>query len=208
MKRYALLVALLVMLWATEAMAVTIGFDNLGGLNQSPFTSYTEDGYTVTKTGGNWFVAKVFGNAIPAIYAGPINTPGVSQITVTDGGAQFTFQGIDLTSNSAIGTSYLIQGFLGGLGGTLVFSPPPIVISSINTFEPSLFASGSVDLLTITGTPGLGVTSFNIDNIRVGEGDVNGTVPEPAPIMLLGAGLAGIGLWRRHSQRDRKRCLG
>jgi hypothetical protein len=204
MKRYALLVALLVMLWGTEAMAVTIGFDSLSGSNQSPFTSfYMEDGYKVTPTGGNWFVAKVFGNAIPAIYAGPINTPGVSQITVTEGGAQFTFQGIDLTSNSAIGTSYVIQGFLGGLGGTLVFSPPPIVISSINTFEPRLFASGSVDLLTITGNPGqgLGVTSFNIDNIRVGAGDVNGNLPEPAPIMLLGAGLAGIGLWRRQSAR-------
>lgn len=194
-----LLVALLVMLWATEAMAVTIGFDNLGGLNQSPFTSYTEGSYTVTPTVGRWYVAQLFGNAIPAIYAGPINNPGVSQISVTEGGNQFTFQGVDLTSNSAGGTSYTIAGFL---NGGEAFTPVTVVISSINTFETRLFPSlslANVDRLTITGTPGQGVTSFNIDNIQAGAGDANGNVPEPAPIMLLGAGLAGIGLWRRQS---------
>ncbi|NOS81293.1 MAG: PEP-CTERM sorting domain-containing protein [Nitrospira sp.] len=204
MTRYVLLVTLVVMLWATEAMAYTIGFSNLGGNNLDRFTSYTENGYTVSaRPGDNWFVAKVFGNEIPAIVAGPIYNPGVSQLTLTyDDGEQFTFEGLDLTSNVAGGTSYTIAGFLGGSG---VFSET-FSIDSINRFETKLFSSLGlklVDRVTITGTPGRGTTSFNIDNIRAGTGP--GTcdrnlpscnVPEPGSIMLVGAGLVGIGFWR------------
>ena len=201
--RYALLVALMAMLWATETMAYTIGFGNLAGNNLDRFTSYEENGYRVTATGGDWFVAKIFGNEIPAIVAGPIYHPGESQITVTEGGGQFTFQGIDLTNNVAGETSYSIAGFLGGVE---VLSTS-VVISSINTFETfdtSLSDSLKlVDRVTITGTPGSRTTSFNIDNIRAGDpitscqGSNCPAVPEPASILLLGVGLAGAEIWRR-----------
>ena len=138
MQRSMLLAALLMMLWVTETMAATIGFDNLGGNNLDSFTSYQEDGYTVSATSGEWHVAQEFGSAIPAIFAGPIYNPVVSQISVTyEGGAQFTFGGVDLTSNSVGGTTYTI---VGHLGTSEVFSVGA-TINSINTFETRLFSS-------------------------------------------------------------------
>jgi hypothetical protein len=216
MKRYALLVALLVMLRATEAMAATIGFDDLYRSNLSSFTDpYVEDGYTVSATGGQWFEAHVFGNGVPAIGSGPIYTAdgGTSQITINEGGERFIFQGVDLTSNSALGTTYTIAGSLETLTGTVLVFTETVEIDEINRFESKLFSNlGPVDKLTITGTRGTGVTSFNIDNIRVGSyiGSGSGTgsgscpspnpdcnVPEPGSMLLLGAGLVGIEIWRR-----------
>jgi hypothetical protein len=218
--RYAFLVALMVLLWATESMAATIGFDGLTGPNLSSFTDpfhpYGEDGFTVAATGGQWFEAHIFGNGVPAIGAGPVYNadPGAPQ-TITVTGGTFTFGGVDLTSNVAGGTSYTIQGFLATSGVASIFEQTVIIGGSgcssncnINTFY-SINSSSTVtvDKLTITGTRAADVTSFNIDNIRVSaaSGSCPGpdpncphpTVPEPASIMLLGAGLAGIEIWRR-----------
>ena len=209
LSRYVLPVALLVMLWATETMAYTIGFDGLTGSNLSTFTSYTESVYTVAPTsGGKWFEAHIFGNGVPAIGAGDVYHPdgGTSAITVT--GGTFTFGGVDLTSNSFGGTEYRIVGSLSG-AEQFTFGT---TIGSINHFESiSSISNLTVDTLTITGTRHGGVTSFNIDNIRLtaasGSGPPGGgctgnncpdpNVPEPASIMLLGASLAGIEILRR-----------
>lgn len=206
------------MFWATETMAYTIDFDGLSKSNLSGFTSYNESVYTVAPTlGGKWFEAHVFANGVPAIGAGDVHDPdgGMSTITVTGGvGGTFTFGGVDLTSNSAGGTSYTIQGLS---GDTSIFTQTVVIGGigcssncNINTFY-SINSSSTltVDKLTITGTRGAGVTSFNIDNIRVSAASVSCSgpasdpncpdpnVPEPASIMLLGVGLAGIEIWRR-----------
>jgi hypothetical protein len=185
---------------ANPAKASLITFNNLGGANEDPYTGHTEGNFTVTPTGGSWFQGQIFGNPTPSIFAGPVGSPSVSSIRVEEtSNGIFTFGGVDLTSNGAPGTSYTIQGFL---NSTLVLSQT-VTINSVNTFETIASSDTSMllDELTITGTPGSNVTSFNIDNIEVSESNAS-AAPEPATLTLLGTGvLSLLGYrWKRRTQ--------
>ncbi len=50
-----------------------------------------------------------------------------------------------------------------------------------------------------------GVSSYGVDNLNLVTtgtfAPVGSAVPEPASLLLLGAGLAGIGIWRRKGGR-------
>jgi hypothetical protein len=165
-------------LCAGGATATVITFGGLSGINGSPFTTYTESGFTVSPTLGTWFQGQLFGNPVPSIFSGPqFGSPATDAIGVTEGGGLFTFGGLRDAS-----TVFSVAGLEPGLSGPFAF----VTI-------PGEVAADLIDTLVVT-TSILG-TSTNIDNIVV-----TAAVAEPASIGLPAAGLAFVGFFRRRSR--------
>lgn len=197
-RRVVVAAALLVATVAPAAVAQTITFAPLAGGNGAPYAGHVEAGYSVVPTAGNWFEAHVFGNPVPSVFGGPIGAPGAGTLRVQRGAGLFNFVSVDLTSNSAVGTTYSITGLL-GLVPQFVDAG---VINNINTWNTILASAPGADIdeLFITLTPGGGVTSYNVDNIvlrPVGPA----IVPEPASVALVATGLLTLGVGFRARRR-------
>src|SRR5438105_699496 len=77
-----------------------ISFSNLPGPNQAPYSGHTEGDFTVTPTAGSWYQAMVYGDVPPSIYAGPINSPVIGVLQVTDNVGPFDFGALRYSSNN------------------------------------------------------------------------------------------------------------
>ena len=77
------------MLLCTSASAATITFSGLTGANGTLLTiPYTEGGFTVNTTAGEFFQAQLFGNPIPSLFATLATT---DTLDVTGGSFMFAF---------------------------------------------------------------------------------------------------------------------
>ena len=175
------------------ASAVVIDFGGLAGANGAAFSSYAEDGFTVNAAGGSWFEGHAFGNPSPSIFAGPIGSPALSTVKVTQtGGSDFKFVAVDFSSNGGTST-YTIQGLLNGIE----------VLSLSGTTGPfNTVSDGSgttIDELMLTLNPTGEPGSMNVDNINVNVSAVK--VPEPGSLIAMLTGLAAFGLARRRRVR-------
>jgi hypothetical protein len=100
---------------SAAASATTITFSGLAGANGDPVATYTEGGFTVTTTVGQFFQGQLFGNPPPSLFAGPIGGgPRNDSLDVTDGGGLFNFASVDLAANNE-DMNFTFTGFLGGV---------------------------------------------------------------------------------------------
>ena len=179
------------------AHASELNFSTMGGTNTAPFSSYTEDGYVITNSAGQYLVGMYFGDPVPDLFSGSFDqffAPGatpMASITVarTDGGA-FSFQSADLADDVLPGT-YL---FSGSDDGSVVFSQGGAIQSTSFLTYNAVAAETPITSLTITETGG----DFNVDNIVV-QSPATSVTPEPSSLLLLGTGLLALagGLRRR-----------
>ena len=59
---------------SSPASATTIDFGGLTAIPNGDFVpAYQEDGFNFIFTNGEFYAAQVFGNPLPALYAGPVN---------------------------------------------------------------------------------------------------------------------------------------
>jgi hypothetical protein len=93
------------------AHAAVIGFEGVGA-NNAQFTTYSEDGFTVTPGSMIWFNNRVYGAPAPSVqYWRYANDPElISGLFFTAGGADFTFASVDLYS-SVTPIPYFIRGY-------------------------------------------------------------------------------------------------
>jgi hypothetical protein len=163
----------------TTLTADVIDFSTLPGNNADSFTSYSEDGFTVSATSGPWRVATLFGNPVPDVFCF-LCSPGTLEIT----GRQFDFESVDLGNPGVPAFSYTITGYREGSQVLLQSGVNPAPLNSFATIasgEPSQL----LDRLDITIDTASASTDGNVDNIVVNP------VPEPGTrtvvFVLLGA---------------------
>lgn len=174
------------------AADLTIDFNGIAGSNGSPFTSYTQSGFTVSPSSGSWLEDSNFGNPAPYIYfIAPGGSTMTSGITIADGGTQFAFRSIDLYSS----TTSIPYSLTGLLNGAMVFSASGTVPNTFGSFAQvnNPYSTALIDTLEVNVTNPAAPCCSNpvgLDNIALITASTSTPEPGALPLLLIGFSLS------------------
>lgn len=159
------------------------------------FPPFTEDGYQLSASNGN-FTSAQSGNI--AWYAGSTglfnNYLGATTTLSSTAGVPFDLVSIDLARLSTERASGAAVTFVGGQTGGGSASQT-FTVGDALAFQSFSFSSDFRDLLFVTWMQTVPEHQFDNININVSA------VPIPSTAWLFGTTLAGLGLARKHKQR-------
>lgn len=204
MRVAALLSALVFAAATSSSSAAVIGFDQLPGPNNSPFTTYAEDGFRVFPTyGARWYQNTIYGSPAPAVmFNRNGNEPDVlGSIGVQAvGGFDFTFSAIDLYSS----VTRIPHRFIGFNNSAQMFDFSATMGNTFGTFRTAFnpFVDVTIDLLIIELVNpfiSIGGNPMGVDNIIV---SLANPVPEPSAVTLVLMCIVLVAAARRAASRD------
>jgi hypothetical protein len=184
--------------FSIPAAAAIVDFNTLPGAHESPLSSYTENGFTVTNN-SNFLVDTVFANPVPAILvpgvANGASGDGSFSLTAADGG-EFTLSSFDIfpDGDPPVGLSYDV---VGTQSGATVFDLSGA--ASGDAWDTVALGANSTDMVDEVSFSFHGTgAAYVVDNIVANE---TTAVPEPAAWAMLILGMAMIGFVARSRSR-------
>jgi hypothetical protein len=129
-------------------------------------TTYTEAGFTVLATAGNWVALTTYGNPAPFIeFFGTAGVTVLGGIQVTAGGATFSFKSVDIYS-SVTPIPYTITGLRNSTTAFTVAATQPNTFGNFATVvnpQPTIV----IDTLVISLSNPVAQNPMGVDNIVV-----------------------------------------